>query len=411
MLELNIEYTYKQICEAVGWEVSAGNSKKAQIKEIESATEWHHPINNKTHKEKKSYIFTKQLREFVEPQHGGVRNTKFIQPMMDYLMMKAEPDAAYKSITAWLCDELLLMKKNTYNIPYTDKDEIESFCKKYHITNIKLFCDYTSSAKAIMKRMFIGALLSMKKQGLVEYEDGYMFTYRIGRRSKGHFATDIFNEIIKENETEICNTLQWEHGLTEKLSGRQLLLIIYGSKSYTEQFNDMKLSALMENTDTVEIMNKCIDNIATDVGAVCGRKYIDEECPLLSYYRGIAVQGIESRDYQDGIAMEICNIVRKKTRKVILNKHYKNKYTGQVVYPYDKSKCAAEMAIIEKLLFEFYDKNLVEDTAPDLAESDEDLDELFKVLQTAAYIEPDPIDNPFTIEEILEMPAVTNVIA
>lgn len=134
------------------------------IIEIESATEFYHPINNKTHKEKKSYIFTKQLREFVEPKHGGVRNTKSIQPMIDYLMMKVDPDNGYQSITTWLCDELLLMNKDTYNIPYLGKSEIESFCSQNHITNIKLFCDYVSTAKSIMKQMFLRALSSMEKQ-------------------------------------------------------------------------------------------------------------------------------------------------------------------------------------------------------------------------------------------------------
>ena len=84
MLELNKEYTYKQIVELLGWEEKAGNSKKAQIKEIESCFEWYHPMNKKTHKEKKSYIFTKQLREPVEPSKsncGGSHNNKNIKPL------------------------------------------------------------------------------------------------------------------------------------------------------------------------------------------------------------------------------------------------------------------------------------------------------------------------------------------
>ena len=57
MLELNKEYTYKEIIEILGWKYfSGGDSKKAQIKEIESVFEYYHPINKKTHKEKKSYI-------------------------------------------------------------------------------------------------------------------------------------------------------------------------------------------------------------------------------------------------------------------------------------------------------------------------------------------------------------------
>ena len=86
MIELNKEYTYSQICEIVGWKVTTGNSKKAQIKEIESSFEWYHPINKKTHKEKKSYIFTKQLREPVEPSRQNSGNTsKDVIDFYDYL--------------------------------------------------------------------------------------------------------------------------------------------------------------------------------------------------------------------------------------------------------------------------------------------------------------------------------------
>ena len=67
MIELNKEYTYSQICEIIGWTVySGGNVKKAQIKVIESCFEYYHPEIKKIHKPKKSYIFTKQLREHVE---------------------------------------------------------------------------------------------------------------------------------------------------------------------------------------------------------------------------------------------------------------------------------------------------------------------------------------------------------
>ena len=94
MIELNKEYTYKQIVELLGWKYySGGNGKKAQIKEIESSFEFYHPINKKTHKEKKSYIFTKQLREPVEPSksnNGGSNNNKNITPMIDYLLRIAE---------------------------------------------------------------------------------------------------------------------------------------------------------------------------------------------------------------------------------------------------------------------------------------------------------------------------------
>ena len=63
MLEMNKEYTYKEICSVLGWKESSGNQKKKQIKEVEDSYEFYHPENKKTHKPKKSYIFTKQLKE------------------------------------------------------------------------------------------------------------------------------------------------------------------------------------------------------------------------------------------------------------------------------------------------------------------------------------------------------------
>lgn len=38
MLELNQEYTYKKICEVLGWKESSGNQKKKQIKEVEDTS-------------------------------------------------------------------------------------------------------------------------------------------------------------------------------------------------------------------------------------------------------------------------------------------------------------------------------------------------------------------------------------
>ncbi len=64
------------------------------------------------------------------------------------------------------------------------------------------------------------------------FEDGYMFTYRLGKRSLGHISTDVLNDVIKENETIICNDLNGEYNFSDKLSGRQKLLFIYRNETY-----------------------------------------------------------------------------------------------------------------------------------------------------------------------------------
>lgn len=74
MIELNKEYTYENICKELGWKKATGYQKQRQIKSIEESYEFYHPINKKTHKPKKSYIFTNKLKEIVlEDKRGGFR--------------------------------------------------------------------------------------------------------------------------------------------------------------------------------------------------------------------------------------------------------------------------------------------------------------------------------------------------
>lgn len=362
-LELNKEYKYKQICEALGWKYyTGGASKEAQIKEIESAFEFKHPINKKTQREKKTYIFTKQLRELKKPKHGGVRNIKAIQPMMEFLVVKNEieniTDDKYNSYTTWFCDKLNIFKKDAYNVPYSSDKVIQSFCEDHNISKIKLFCDYTSTAKSITKNLFRKALAAMKRQAKVEYEDGYMFTYKVAQRSKGHFNTAIFNDIIQQIETDICNEMKNEYLLSEKLSGRQLLLVIYGDKKLKEDFDKKKLAALTKNH--LDLLNQCVDEIDTDIGASCGRTHIDEGHPLLSYYPGIAIFNIDRLAVEDDAACyddyneKIANAIRKKTREAL----FKSKWTdedGNVHLLYEMWKDGDDIRSIEESLFEHFD--------------------------------------------------------
>ena len=83
MIKLNIEYTYPMICEELNWKQTTGEAKQKQIREIEECFEWYHPENKKTHKPKKSYIFTKQLKE---PQLVDHRKSQFPDEEFNYLL-------------------------------------------------------------------------------------------------------------------------------------------------------------------------------------------------------------------------------------------------------------------------------------------------------------------------------------
>ena len=81
MLQLNIEYTYREICEVLNWNITTGSAKQKQIKAIEDAYEFYHPENKKTHKPKKSYIFTNKLKEIElidGRKNNGGNNSSYI---------------------------------------------------------------------------------------------------------------------------------------------------------------------------------------------------------------------------------------------------------------------------------------------------------------------------------------------
>lgn len=82
MIKLNKEYTYKQICNELNWKESSGEAKQKQIKIIEECFEFFHPESKKTHKLKKSYIFTKLIKQ---PELVDNRKSLFPDEEFDYL--------------------------------------------------------------------------------------------------------------------------------------------------------------------------------------------------------------------------------------------------------------------------------------------------------------------------------------
>ena len=410
MIELNKEYTYSQICEIIGWEQKAGNSKKAQIKEIESCFEYYHPENKKTHKPKKSYIFTKQLKELVAPSKsncGGSHNNKNIRPMIEYLQGYLSDGCfgEYHSMTTWYCEILDLLDKELCITVYCGEDAIDAYCDKHNIHNSKLLCDYVSTAKSVLKDIFLKSLHNMEKNYLCTFYDGYIFIYQMGKRY-GYVATDGINDIIIANETTVCNDLKEEHNLSDKLNGRQLLMQIYNRKDLTEAFDEFKTLELMDNDEAIDLLNKELD-------LEHGEPYcthIDNEHPLVNYYRGVCVNDVELVDADtDKLAREICTIIKDKTRKVMYSKGGKNS-KGEKYYVYNEFEHGAEMDNIEKLLFVPY-------ISPDNALTDEE-NALFNVplngepnnsvITQCQWGESEQMIHDFN-EEMLDMPTMGEI--
>lgn len=376
-LELNREYTYKQICEVMGWKCTTGTAKQAQIREIESAFEFEHPMNKKTHKQKKSYVFKKQLRALNKPKHGGVRNTKFIQSMMDYLMQTDIITGEYKSFGRWLCADLKIFKPAVYDIYTYDETLVKAICEKNDISNVRLFNDYLRRAKFTMADMFLKALSALEKQGKIEYRSGYMFVYAADKSEDAltnHFETDLLNDIVKKVETSVCNEIKEEHHLMTDLSGRQLLWSINNNSELREEFNLMKVQELMHNYRhelnlhaskfyQIQAFKKLLPELDEkipdkDLEAL---SVINDKHPLLSYHKEVNIlwkaDDPMSNDTEEAVVL-LTNKVREKTRAAILKSKWTDK-GGNIWYSYDMSTDGDDMKKIEELLFEHFDPEFI----------------------------------------------------
>ena len=353
MLELNKEYTYKEICEELGWKVSDGNSKKAQIREIESAFKFYHPENKKTHKPKKSYIFTEMLRELQKPSvknNGGCHNDKNISPMMEYLRVIFSDERLHEqpfTMTNLFCNVLKLMRKSCYEKGYAEDDELLNYCQRNYIYNPNLFKAYSATIKKVLKEITLNAITALGKKKSCEYEDGYIFYYKMAKsddRILGNIFSDYINDEVIEVERKICEEFNEKHYLSSKMKGRQLLRKIYASKALREQFDREKCAELMKHEDAIRDLNGVIEETYQFSFSI---QYIDEDRPLISYYRAVSINDMKKITLTDNevwnLAKKICHIVVNKSRKSFFQDKRNRKY--------DTFEDMQDMVVTEHLLF------------------------------------------------------------
>lgn len=353
MLELNKEYTYKEICEELGWKVSDGNSKKAQIREIESAFKFYHPENKKTHKPKKSYIFTEMLRELQKPSvknNGGCHNDKNISPMMEYLRVIFSDERLHEqpfTMTNLFCNVLKLMRKSCYEKGYAEDDELLNYCQRNYIYNPNLFKAYSATIKKVLKEITLNAITALGREKSCEYEDGYIFYYKMAKsddRILGNIFSDYINDEVIEVERKICEEFNEKHNLSSKMKGRQLLMKIYASKALREQFDREKCAELMKHEDAIRDLNGVIEETYQFSFSI---QYIDEDRPLISYYRAVSINDMKKITLTDNevwnLAKKICHIVVNKSRKSFFQDKRNRKY--------DTFEDMQDMVVTEHLLF------------------------------------------------------------
>lgn len=347
MIKLNTEYTYQQICELLGWEVVTGNSKKAQIKEIEKCFEFYHPINKKTKKEKKSYIFTKQLKEPVKPTLANSigNNNKNTSVMSDYIRMLLESNSIslqYNSISNWYFNILHLIDRDFCNLVYASKKNKENTNSKntVEVNNTSLptslAIDYISTCRRVIKSILDKSLEIMQKNGEVIYLYGYIYLFEDSDGKTFFISSNKLNEQVVTSETLVCNSMKESFNLSSKLDGRQLLIQIYNNKELSLLFEKEKV----KNISLKNNINKILE--------------VHPSWVFKNYYKALYVEKKELKENKCNnlsiVKNNITEIIRNKVRAELFRLIVIEKDRCKVK-KYTKSFDSKYMSLIEEELF------------------------------------------------------------
>ena len=339
---------YKVLCAYLNEPVKTGKSKQLQL------ADWKRYFEYK--QEGHRFIITEVFDTPKEKTKRTGNNTKNLNVMIAYLQY-IEIEEKWFSMTDWYCEVLKLLNKNVCNLFYGNKAEIKAFCKQYKISDQILFRKYVTYAKSELRDIFMKSLKYLKKKNLVEYIEGYLFIYQLGKKSTGYVRTELLNDMLAHYETIVCDELNEEYELSDKLTGRQNLFLIYREKTLYTEFQQRVIAMLMENEEALDILNECAEDENEGYYEVISS--ICDERPILSYHKMVLV--IDNKEV-DGVVEEsgafrllLCNLLRKKVRDRIWKEHYTSKYTGKIVYPYDDTEKLLDVIRIEKLLFQVFD--------------------------------------------------------
>lgn len=271
---------------------------------------------------------------------------------MDYIRGVITRDMCLEQLftmTELLCDVLELMNRESYVMAYKDEPEMDAYCLNHYIQSTKLFKDYSSHLKKVLKDIVLKFIEVLGKKNLAEYEDGFIFYYQmvenaeVGEGIIGRVFTSKVNAEVKENETLRCNDLNNKYFLSDKMTGRQLLMLIYRSKELMAEFDKEKIDSLMKDENVIKKLNTEIEEV---YNYTC--QEISEDRPLMSYYRAVSIDAIEELLLEESeiksLTRKICHIVINKGRKTFFQNKNNQKY-------YDTFDDVQDMVVVENLLF------------------------------------------------------------
>ena len=239
MLERKV-YTYKEICEIVGWQqYTGGCSKKKQLKELERCCKYHKEGKGKGTKFVIEEIYeqpSKDIRRKV-----GEFNQLMQYALLDNLWYQEEnaEDEEGNKIHSYTKNELLIMmgvisKKSSYMFNHADEyAEYNGFRTLNNDVDTKILDNVTGYIYNSYAVKDLGAMMkSLKDNGIISYSEGYRINTYWDKDKECYAtrnATDEEVSIIKEIEDKYKE--EYPHNIRARITqAHKEVQDVYGFK-------------------------------------------------------------------------------------------------------------------------------------------------------------------------------------
>lgn len=95
-------------------------------------------------------------------------------------------------MTELLCDVLELMNRESYVMAYKDEPEMDAYCLNHYIQSTKLFKDYSSHLKKVLKDIVLKSIEVLGKKILLNMRMDISFTIKFLSRKKPRILLEGF---------------------------------------------------------------------------------------------------------------------------------------------------------------------------------------------------------------------------
>ena len=192
MLEKKIYKNYKEICGAMDWKVTSGESKISQLKDLERYCKYH--------KDGNKFIIDEVYenpKEKIDNRGGAHNVTPYLEDLTKKILSEIYckgKDGQYTIGISSLLKDCVLVNNN-YSYCKQKKDKLS----KYLDIDFDMIYDWYDSVDKMVKRNLDASLNKLEKMGLIKFNKTYII-------SKNRVCNSLYEyEIIKD---EFGNDIQ-----------------------------------------------------------------------------------------------------------------------------------------------------------------------------------------------------------